>query len=276
MERMATAHGIVQVASAVIVKAIRTISIERGHDPAEFALFAFGGAGPLHGHDVARDLGVRRIVVPPNPGILCAEGLLGSDMTADFVVSRLSPYDATVHDSLNGGLDELTGQAEAWFRREEVAEDDRRLAWYVDLRYTGQNFELSIPISGQPFDEAAVEALRRTFEAAHEQAYGFAQPGEPMEVVHLRLAVTGILPKPALPEWPEAAAATAVGARRVMFDDGAWHETPVYRRTDLARDQRLDGPAVIEQMDSTIPVFPGDVAQVDAWGNLVVDIGGEA
>ena len=272
MERTATALGIVQVASAVIVKAIRTISIERGHDPAEFALFAFGGAGPLHATDIARDLGIGRIVVPPSPGILCAEGLLGSDLTGDFVISRLMRFDDEVHEVLNRGLDELRGGAEVWFQREAVAADDRRLAWHVDLRYAGQNFELSVPIPGEPFDRDSVEALKGTFHEAHVQAYGFAQADEPMELVHLRLAVTGILPKPALPEWPQANPGSSIASREVVYDGDSRHETPIYRRAELCRGQEFTGPAIVEQMDSTVPVFPGDRCRVDTWGNLIIEI----
>ena len=238
----ATALGIVQVASATIVKAIRTISVERGHDPGEFTLFPFGGAGPLHATEVARELGVRRLVVPPSPGILCAEGLLISDMTADFVHARLLPLDGSATDAVNEGLASLRAQAEAWFVREGVATERRRQAWQADMRYVGQNFELSVPISGTPYDKGAISELAVAFQAAHELAYGFAQSDEPMQLVSLRLKVTGALDKPKLPEWPEGAETQPRSRRRVLFDAGAWHDAQIYRRSDLVRWRHRETP----------------------------------
>lgn len=267
-----TALGIVQVASAVIVKAIRTISIERGHDPGDFTLFAFGGAGPLHATDVARDIGIRRLVVPPNPGILCAEGLLVSDLAADFVHAGLAPLEVASIESINAGLATLRRQAEAWFEREGVPAARRRRAWQADMRYVGQNFELSVPISGEPYDEQRLSELAADFQAAHELAYGFAQPDEPMQLVSLRLKVTGVLDKPTLAECPERPGAGPSGWRQVLFDSGNWRETPLYRRSELGRGQILEGPVIVEQMDSTIPIFPGDTCQIDTWGNLVVEL----
>ena len=272
LERMETAHGIVRVASAVIVKAIRTISIERGHDPTAFALFAFGGAGPLHAGDVAQELGIGRVVIPPNPGILCAEGLLGSDMAADFVRFDLTRFDADLREVLARRVGELGGQVREWARREAVADGDLGAAWSADIRYVGQNFELSIPFDAGSIDADTIEHLAADFHAAHERAYGFAQADEPMELVSLRVKATGRRDKPALPELPSGRTpAAASGTRDVMFAGGTWSEAEIWRRDALVRDQVIEGPAVVDQMDSTIPLFPGDRARVDAWGNLVIE-----
>jgi N-methylhydantoinase A len=274
MSRQDTALGIVQVACAVIVKAIRAISVERGHDPSDFALFAFGGAGPLHANDVARDLGIKRIVIPPNPGILCAEGLLGSDLVADLVQPSLAAFAADAPDLLNTARAALRERAEAWFAAESVEPADRRAAWSVDLRYAGQNFELSVPFEDVDFDPARASAARRQFDMSHEHAYGFAQPEEPVEIVGMRVKLTGVLAKPPLPKAGAAAAAAPVGARRVAFAKDDWRETPVYRRGDLTVGAELTGPAVIEQMDSMLLLFPDDRARTDEWGNLVIDLAG--
>ncbi len=275
LERMETAHGIVRVASAVIVKAIRTISIERGHDPTGFALFAFGGAGPLHADDVAAEMGITRVVVPPNPGILCAEGLLGSDLAADFVRFDLTRFDAGLLDVMRARIGELQSQVDAWARRERVAEADLAAAWAADMRYVGQNFELSVPFEARGFAPTSVMRLAADFHAAHERAYGFAQDDEPMELVSLRVRATGRREKPALPELASGLApGRPSGEREVMFDGGAWARAAVWRRDALVREQVVEGPAVVEQMDSTIPLFPGDRARVDAWGNLVIERAG--
>lgn len=275
MSREDTALGIVQVACAVIVKAIRAISVERGHDPSDFALFAFGGAGPLHANDVARDLGIRRIFIPPNPGILCAEGLLGSDLVADLVQPSLAAFGAEAPDVLNSARTGLRQRAEAWFNAEAIAPADQRIAWSVDLRYAGQNFELPIAFTDARFDAEAAAAMRRDFDAAHEHAYGFAQPDEPVEIVGMRVKLTGVLEKPPLPKAATATSAKPLGARPIAFAKDDWRETPIFRRDDLGAGQDLVGPAVIEQMDSMVLLFPGDLASTDDWGNLVIDLAGQ-
>ena len=272
MSREDTALGIVQVACATIVKAIRAISVERGHDPADFALFAFGGAGPLHAADVAHDLGITRIVIPPNPGILCAEGLLGSDLVADFVQPSLASFDTTAQQTLNAARAALQQRAKDWFRDEHVAAQDQRAAWSVDLRYAGQNFELSIAFNASAFDAASTAALREAFNAEHERAYGFAQADEPVEIVSMRIKLTGVLAKPPLPMYEVSASATALGHRAVTFAKHEVLNTPIYRRDDLHSGQTLIGPAVIEQMDSTLLLFPADHASIDRWGNLIIDL----
>jgi N-methylhydantoinase A len=275
MSRLDTALGIVQVACAVIVKAIRAISVERGHDPSDFALYAFGGAGPLHANDVAGELGIKRVFIPPNPGILCAEGLLGSDLVADLVQPSLAAFEADAPDVLNAARATLQERAAAWFAAEAVETVDRRAAWSVDLRYAGQNFELSVPFEDVDFDAAGADAARRDFDVAHEHAYGFAQPEEPVEIVGMRVKLTGVLAKPPLPKVGAAAEARAIGTRQVAFAKDDWRETPIYRRDDLTMGTELVGPAVIEQMDSMLLLFPGDQARTDEWGNLVIDLAGQ-
>ncbi|MFI4987910.1 MAG: hydantoinase/oxoprolinase family protein [Alphaproteobacteria bacterium] len=268
-----TALGIVRLVSATMVKAIRAISIERGHDPSGFALFAFGGAGPLHAAETARELEIKQIIIPPSPGILCAEGLLNSDLATDFVQASLIALDERSAADLNGVRAALGKQCEAWFAREGIAAVDRREAWAADLRYRGQNFELSIPFDFAAFDAAGCAALVERFHAAHDRAYGFSQAGEPVELVSMRVKLVGVLDKPTLPELEARAPALPQGKRRVCFADGTWHEAPIFRRSELASGQLLAGPAIVEQMDSTTPIHPGDRARVDRWGNLIIELG---
>ncbi|MCC7283513.1 MAG: hydantoinase/oxoprolinase family protein, partial [Acetobacteraceae bacterium] len=228
---------------------------------------------PLHATDVARELGIGRIIVPPNPGILCAEGLLDSDLATDFVEARLLRFAPAALRQLNAMLRSVGKQVDAWFAREKVAEAARHVAWSADLRYAGQNFELSVPLTGAALDADAISQARAVFDADHERAYGFAQPAEIVEFVSLRAKLRATLPKPAAPLLPARPPGTPCGSRRVAFARDHWSETPVFRRGDLAPGQSIVGPAIIEQMDSTTPVFPGDSCIVDAWGNLVIDRG---
>ena len=270
MSREDTALGIVQVASAVIVKAIRAISVERGHDPSKFSLFAFGGAGPLHAVDVAKDLGIKKVFIPPNPGILCAEGLLGSDLVADLIQPSLAPFDNNIFQSLNLAKSNLDKRARDWFEAESVDIESQGQSWSADLRYTGQNFELAIAFDNDQFDQDAALDLRRAFDKAHEVAYGYSQSDEPVELVGMRVKLTGALSKPPLPKIKSGPCLNSVGSRKVLFAKGIWCETPIYRRDAIPKEQGFEGPAIIEQMDSMLLIFPGDRAEIDEWGNLII------
>ena len=272
MSREDTALGIVQVASSVIVKAIRAISVERGHDPSKFSLFAFGGAGPLHAIDVAKDLGMTKVFIPPNPGILCAEGLLGSDLVADLIQPSLAPFDEDVFETLNVAKSNLSMRAKDWFTSESVDVKDQRQAWSVDLRYAGQNFELAINFENNQFNRDTAVALRAEFDKAHEVAYGYSQSTEPVELVGMRVKLAGVLSKPPLPRIKKGSSFNSSGSRKVSFGKNAWFETPIYRRDTIPVDHNFEGPAVIEQMDSMLLIFPGDTAKIDDWGNLIINL----
>ncbi|MBT7730221.1 MAG: hydantoinase/oxoprolinase family protein [Rhodospirillaceae bacterium] len=270
MSREATALGVVQVASAVIVKAIRAISVERGHDPSKFSLFAFGGAGPLHAVDVAKDLGIRKVFIPPNPGILCAEGLLGSDLVADLIQPSLAPFDNNIYQSLNLAKSTLDKRARDWFETESVEVESQGQGWSADLRYKGQNFELPIAFDNDQFDQASASDLRKAFDQAHEAAYGYSQSDELVELVGMRVKLTGVLSKPPLPKIKSGPCLNSIGSRKVLFGKDIWCETPIYRRDAIPKEQGFEGPAIIEQMDSMLLIFPGDRAKIDEWGNLII------
>ena len=269
-----TAQGIIRVACATVVKAIRPLSVERGYDPAEFCLFPFGGAGPLLATETARDLGIGTIIVPPSPGILCAEGLLSSDLTADFVMTALMPLSADSHNTLNTVRAELQNRVDAWFAHEDVPIDRRQLQWTAELRYRGQNYELAIPLTDGEVSAADCAALGETFHDTHRRSYGFASDTETVEFVNMKVKAVGLYDKPPLPRLEEGPDAAPDSQRRTLFSGNAWHDTPVYRRDKLIAGQRLVGPAIVEQLDTTIPIFPGDRGDVDAWGNIVITLAG--
>ncbi|MDD9927895.1 MAG: hydantoinase/oxoprolinase family protein [Rhodospirillaceae bacterium] len=275
LDVMETAQGIIRVACATVVKAIRPLSVERGYDPAEFCLFPFGGAGPLLATETAQDLGIGTIIVPPSPGILCAEGLLNSDLTADFVMTALMPLSANSHETLNAVREELHKRVEGWFSHEAIPNDKRQLQWTAEMRYRGQNYELAIPLADGEISAEDCAALGATFHAAHQRSYGFASESETIEFVNMKVKAVGLSEKPPLPRLEEGPDAEPVAQRRTLFSGGVWHDTPVYRRDELAPGQTLTGPAIIEQLDTTIPIFPGDRGNVDAWGNLVITMAKE-
>jgi len=275
----ATAHGILGIAVANMVRVIRGLSVERGHDPRGFALMPFGGAGPLHARDIAVALGMREILVPPAPGILCAQGLVVSDLKEDFVVSGRVACDDAAGAAVRERLGTLMGAAESWCAAEGIAPAARAAEFTLDMRYVGQNFELGVEVArGQTIAGDAVpspERLRALFYAAHERAYGFHDPDAPVEIVNLRLTVRApmsVVRPPGAEPTRVISAPSPVERRPVYFDGEQPVDTPVYQRADLQAGQVLAGPAVIEQFDATLPLFPGDRAVVDAAGNILIEV----
>jgi len=268
-----TAHGMLGIVVANMVRAIRAVSVERGHDPRAFALLPFGGAGPLHATDVAKSLGIRRCLVPLAPGILCAQGLVVSDLRETFVRTAPTPLLQDRSSQIEDRVRELIAESKAWFEAESVAEPQRKIDVVLDARYIGQNFELAVPM-GTADPLPASEEIRRRFFAEHERAYGFHNPNDAVEIVNFRLIAVGRLKQPeALPAPPRAGGALAkTGSRPVWFDAERTIDTPVYDRAALCAGDIIDGPAVIEQLDATTLLFPGDRATVDPYLNLSVEL----
>jgi N-methylhydantoinase A len=268
---METAQGILSVVTANMARAIRVISVQRGHDPRNYTLMAFGGAGPLHAARLARELDMPRVLVPANPGILCAMGLLLTDLRADFAVTRLLPAKDEAATALAEGFAGLTTQAERWFEQEGIAADERRLTRTVDMRYHGQNYELGIPVP----DGATMATLTALFAEAHRQRYGFATDDDPVEIVTLRLEANGVVRKADLKIHPEAGpdASGAIAQHRDVWlaETRSFVSTPIYARERLRPGNHFAGPAIVEQMDATTLVPPGMTARVDRWLNLILE-----
>ena len=275
MDAMATAQGIISVVTANMARAIRVISVQRGHDPRDYTLVAFGGAGPLHAARLARELDIARILVPRNPGILCATGLLLTDLRADFASTRLLTLSVEALPAIEAAFRTLRERAEAWFVEEAVPPDARRVARTVDMRYAGQNYELSVPLPDGPVTMAILDALAEGFAAAHERMYGFVAEGETVQLVTYRVEATGGVPKAAFRAAPDAgpdASAAIVGRRDVWLPEaGGFVSCPVYDREKLRPGNRIDGPAIVEQMDATTVVLPDMAAHVEPYLNLVLE-----
>jgi N-methylhydantoinase A len=277
LSRVEAARGIVSVVEGNMRAAIRLVSVRKGYDPRGYTMVAFGGAGPLHAAALARDLGVRRVLVPPAPGILCALGLLVEPLRLDAVRTRVESLDALDVADLARRFAEMEADARRWLDRESVPPPRRRFLRALDMRYLGQNFELTVAApdalwAGDP------GALRSAFLAEHARTYGHAAEDEPVQIVNVRLTALGepdpldlpALPPAASPDPTEARAAE----RQVHFAEAAgFAPTPIYRRERLRWGHRIAGPAIVEQMDSTTVIAPGQHAAVDERGNLLIDAG---
>ena len=276
------AQGMLGIVIANMVRTIRTISVERGHDPRDFVLMPFGGAGPLHARDVAVSLGMKEMVVPAAPGIVCAQGLLVSDLKEDFVTSRRIALDTAGLGILAETLEDLNAKALDWVESESAPVDGRRVQLVVDARYVGQNFELAVPVAeGATLasgDVPNIADMTAAFCAAHDQAYGYASDTDPIEIVNVRLSASAKLHKfedKAAPSG-DAGAPSARDTRQVYFTEEAPVEARIYDRAEMRPGQSVTGPAVIEQMDTTTPVYPGDVAKMTPDGHLIITINPEA
>lgn len=268
-----TAFGILSIVTSNMVRAIRAVSIERGHDPRDFTLMPFGGAGGLHVADMARELGMTRILVPRSPGILCAEGLIVSDLQENFVGTCRTTLGADM-EPLEVVLADLSAQAETWFAQEGVAEAERRLRLSLDMRYVGQNHELQVDIGGESRKPAllSIEELEKLFFEAHERAYGHHDPEAPIEIVNLRLRATAKLVHGESSAPPPEARPEPVSRHEVWFDRKGPVTTPIYARADLPNGFELEGPAIITQIDATTVVPPWARLKVDDAQNLIMEV----
>ena len=275
LDLMATAQGIISVVTANMAKAIRVISVQRGHDPRDYTLVAFGGAGPLHAARLARELDIKSILVPRNPGIVCAMGLLLTDLRANFATTRLMTLSDAVVPAVAQAFEGLAVQAEHWFAEEHIVASDRRLRRTVDMRYAGQNYELSIDVPEGPIDAGTMATLDRDFAAAHLRMYGFVAENEAVQLVTFRVEAAGLVPKAAFKPQPDAgpdAGHARIGEREVwMPEANGFVNCPVYDREALRSGNRIAGPAIIEQMDATTVVLPGMYATVEPYMNIILE-----
>ena len=268
------AKGILQVVNNNMLGAIRVVSVERGLDPRGFALLPFGGAGPIHGSDLARLLGISSVVVPPSPGVLSAIGLTVSSLRNEF--SRTSLQNAQTFDAaaVSSAFDELQQEAVAWLDEEEVPDHSRSIEWEVAMRYKHQGFELNVPWTDRRVDADALARVTEGFHHLHEQLYSFSQEDTPVEIVTLRVTATGTLPPlKSVPLSGGRPTDQAMIGIQKMFVDGVMTDCPIYDRLALSADAVVTGPALIQQLDTTIVLDLGDTARVHEYGSLIVSIG---
>ncbi|WP_367888758.1 hydantoinase/oxoprolinase family protein [Celeribacter indicus] len=266
------ATGILRIANANMGRAIRSVSTERGHDLSQFALMAFGGAGPIHACDVAAECGIPTVIIPREPGTMCARGILLSEISLDFVKTYIDLVDAQTWPDLIGLFSELRKEGRAWLASEQVEARMSRFQQVIEARYVGQNFEVSVPVEQ---DEALdYETFVSRFSAVHHSEYGYSIPGRAIEVVNCRLKAIGLVPRPYnLFEAPEDASVEAalIERRMICYDPReARADTPVYSRAKLPIGDSLLGPAVIEEMSSTTLIPPGTRFHVDRAGNIII------
>ncbi len=272
-----TAEGIIRIINAKMEEGIRAVSTEQGYDLRDFVLVAFGGAGPVPSGRLAADLKMSKVIVPPAPGVTSALGLLMADPRHDYVRSRLRLMSELDAVELTAVMQDLRAQAEHEFTAEGYALDQLRLEFGIDVRYLGQGYELTIPLGDKSeVSQQDVTAARARFDAMHEQMFGHAAPDEEAEAVNYRLRASAVVPKATLKQQAHAdtdARVARVGERDVCFDSAQGRvPCPVFDRALLAPGHRFDGPAIVDQLDSTTVVYPGQRALVDDYLNIIIDV----
>ena len=260
------AEGVIRIAVARMTSAIREISIQRGHDPRDFTLIAFGGAGPMHALALAEEIGIPRVLVPRHPGNFSALGLLASDIKHDDVRTRVGPLRERA-PLLADLFAEMEGAARRQLEHEGFAPDGQRMVRSLDLRYRGQAFELAVPVGG---GAVALDAVEDAFHRQHLGAYGHANREAMIELVNARLTAYGVVPKPAAERYRSETASldAALRERRPVWFGGTPQECPVWERERLPEHAPLRGPAIVEEFGATTVVLPGWRGAVDEHGNL--------
>jgi N-methylhydantoinase A len=268
IDRHEAAWAVLEVATANMYAQLTPLLAKHGVDPREYAILPYGGAGPTHVFLLVREVGIPRVVVPVLPGALCALGCLVADLRADFVATVQRQSTELPAHELEKAFEDLEARARDWIKREGLPVPEQRFLRSAEMRYTGQSFEVSVPLPGGPITEFA--PVLAAFHQAYDRTYGYVDRAAPVEVVDVRLQVVATVPRPA-PSPPATVVARDVpapGRRRVYFD-GSFVDAGVHRRADLRPGDSFPGPAVVEQYDSTTLLPPGFRMRVDAWGNLI-------
>jgi N-methylhydantoinase A len=268
------AGAILEIVNENMHAALRVVSVERGHDPRNFGLVAFGGAGPMHASALGRLIRSRSVIVPPTPGVMSAFGFLTSDIQNEFPETYLRVAEDTPASELKKTIEGLISQADQWLEGEGVAEDDKRFDLYADCRYYLQNIQIPCAFELEELQGGDCTLLRGRFEEAHRQRYNFDLPGSPLEIATVRVVGRGTIKGVSLLESEDGAGEDPSGAitrNEQVFFDGEWRETPIYDRGKLSPGNTVAGPAVIVQDDTTTVIEPGYAGDVDRFGNILIE-----
>ena len=276
LELTEAAAGIIKITNSAMAKILRVVSVERGHDPRDFVLWCFGGAGPMHGCALAEELNLPKTIVPHNPGLFSAHGLLAADFKNNLVKAIMKLMNEVDVKKVEATFQKLEFKGAKLLEKQHVPKMNMRFIRQMDLRYFGQSYELTIPTS-QPFTEDVLRQTVESFHKKHTAIYGYAVKEEPVELVNVKLIAVGLVEKPKLKEKPihqeKPLKGAVIAKRKVFFEQNDdYIKTSIYRREKLKAGNVINGPAVIEQYDATTIVYPNWTASVDMFGNIVLSI----
>ncbi|MGN0421240.1 MAG: hydantoinase/oxoprolinase family protein [Lachnospiraceae bacterium] len=268
------AMSILRVAEANMYNALKLISVRRGYDPRDFTMVAFGGGGPMHCAYLAKELNIRKVVVPIAAPVFSAWGMLMTDVRHDYIQTNIRRMNEVKAEELNGMWESLVAQADEQFAREGIGKENVVYSFIADMRYMGQEHTVKVKVPPLPWTEETKEEIINRFHDTHEHFYTFRLPDTPTEIVNLHLVAYGRLTKPELAEIAphEGDVKEAVKeVRKVYFTDDGWMDTPIYDREALGSGVVLEGPVIVEEAAASTVVAKGQKLTVDTYGNLIIE-----
>ncbi|MBR6585565.1 MAG: hydantoinase/oxoprolinase family protein [Firmicutes bacterium] len=271
MELLETARGIISVSNSNIIKEIKNATVAKGYNPSEFCLVAFGGSGPLHAAELIEEMNIKKALIPKTPGLLAAYGLLTENMRRDFVQTFVMDLSDDCAAILEKQFAALEKEADEWFEEEEIGEEMRSREYFLDMRYKGQNHEIRVPI--QPEDSKSAETLKAAYTKAYERLYSFSSD-DMIQIVNFGLSAIGDIVYPVITEDEYAGedpSAAIIGSRNVYEGNGKYADYILYDKEKLRNGNIIQGPAIIEQMDSTTIVLSNQKATVDKYLNMMIE-----
>ncbi|WP_018130906.1 hydantoinase/oxoprolinase family protein [Effusibacillus pohliae] len=270
------ALGIIRIANANMLNALKLISVRRGYDPRDFTLVAFGGGGSMHAMALARELKIKKVIVPVAASVFSAWGMLMTDLRHDYIQTYIRRTHQLSMDELNTEWERLEAQAISQFESEHIPSDKVVFVRYADMRYLGQEHTVKVPVPGGVLDITGLQEAERRFHELHEQHYTFKLEGAPIEIVNLHLTALGTVQKPTLSKLEKIGGSVDEALkeiRPVLFETFGWQETPVFDRARMGAGITVQGPAIVEESSASTVVEPGQTLSVDEYGNLMIDTG---
>lgn len=270
------ALGVIRIANSNMLNALKLISVRKGYDPRDFALVAFGGGGSMHAPALAKELGVRKVIVPVATSVFSAWGMLMTDLRHDYIQTFIRRVEGIDYYELNETLQKQETNAVSQYEQEGVKKENVIFTRFVDLRYAGQEHTVKVPVPNGELTKETMELVIQKFHETHEQLYTFKLEESPTEIVNLHLIAFGSVKKPELAKL-ENKGISLEGAlkevRPVLFEEHGWIETKVYNRALLTSDAAIEGPAIVEESSASTVVYPGQSVTVDVYGNLIIETG---
>lgn len=270
------ALGIIRIANSNMLNALKLISVRKGYDPREFTMVAFGGGGPMHAAALARELGVKKVIVPVAASVFSAWGMLMTDLRHDYIQTYIRRVNDVDLNEINQEWQKMEEQALAQYQTEDIAPDKVVFSRFVDMRYLGQEHTVKVPVPNMVWDQAAVQEVIRRFHEVHEHYYTFKLEGAPTEIVNLHLVAFGTVKKPEMYKMENiggSAEEALLETRPVLYEGEGWIDTKVYAREKLAAEVTIEGPAIVEEPSASTVIYPGQSVTVDIYGNLIIRTG---
>ncbi|MEK4556194.1 hydantoinase/oxoprolinase family protein [Jeotgalicoccus sp. FSL K6-3177] len=269
------AMGIVKIANSNMLNALKLISVRKGYDPRDFTLVAIGGGGPMHSQALARELGIKKVVIPSTSSVFASWGMLMSDIRHDYSQTLLLPARGISYKEVNSVYDEIIRKAEETLNTEGVEASDVVITKSLDMRYEGQEHTVEIHVPYENIDENNIEEIIKNFHENHDRMYSYTLPENELEIVNIKIQALGKLEKPKMIETDTEEGTALKGEREVFYEESGWIHVSVYDKNKLKVEESVTGPAIIEEQSTSIILHDGDVLQKDKYGNLVIEIGGQ-